>query len=333
MLPVTIGLGVINFDLSSTRSLGTLVSDAGAARDRRRVPHLHAPQGMFSVAVATVLFPTLSRFAARQRPATACARRSATGMRQIYLLLIPAAAFMLVLATPIVRLVYQRGDVRRRLDRARRRRRCSGSRSACRSRRQPAADAHVLQPPAAVDPDARSRSRNLVVNVVVSARALQAVRDRRASCSARSSANAGDDGRCRRCCLRRELHGGLEGRAHAARDRADARRRRRCSGVVAYGVWCGARPACSGARCSRRSSRVGAALAAGVARLRRAVVLRCASPRRARSRSPCVAGGSRRRRRPSLSGRPWPTRTTSATSRSSPTSTTASRRWPTASSS
>jgi putative peptidoglycan lipid II flippase len=67
------------------------------------------PQGMFSVAVATVLFPTLSRQAAR-RDARGMRRALAIGMRQINLLLIPAAAFLMVLATPVVRLIYQRGQ-------------------------------------------------------------------------------------------------------------------------------------------------------------------------------------------------------------------------------
>jgi putative peptidoglycan lipid II flippase len=66
------------------------------------------PQGIFSVAVATVLFPTLSRMAARRDPAQ-MRRAVGNGMRQINLLLIPSAALMLVLATPITRLVYQHG--------------------------------------------------------------------------------------------------------------------------------------------------------------------------------------------------------------------------------
>jgi putative peptidoglycan lipid II flippase len=66
------------------------------------------PQGMFSVALATVLFPTLSRYAAR-RDLDGLRATMATGVRQIFLLLIPAAAFTLVLATPIVRLVFQHG--------------------------------------------------------------------------------------------------------------------------------------------------------------------------------------------------------------------------------
>ena len=67
------------------------------------------PQGIFSVAVATVLFPTLSRQAARG--AAGEMRHSiGIGMRQINLLLIPSAALLIVLATPITRLVYQRGE-------------------------------------------------------------------------------------------------------------------------------------------------------------------------------------------------------------------------------
>ena len=76
---------------------------------------------MFSVALATVLFPTLSRFAAR-RDLDGLRATMATGVRQIFLLLIPAAAFTLVLATPIVRLVFQHGAFGAGLDRARVRR-------------------------------------------------------------------------------------------------------------------------------------------------------------------------------------------------------------------
>jgi putative peptidoglycan lipid II flippase len=66
------------------------------------------PQGIFSVAVATVLFPTLSRMAAG-RDANGMRRTIGNGMRQINLLLIPSAALLVVLATPITRLVYQHG--------------------------------------------------------------------------------------------------------------------------------------------------------------------------------------------------------------------------------
>jgi putative peptidoglycan lipid II flippase len=56
-----------------------------------------------------VLFPTLSRLASRQ-DIPAFKSTVNTGLRQIAFLLIPASVFTAVLAEPIVRLVYQRGE-------------------------------------------------------------------------------------------------------------------------------------------------------------------------------------------------------------------------------
>jgi putative peptidoglycan lipid II flippase len=107
MLPVTIGLGIINLDQFLNSSFGALIPGGYAPAAINQAFRLYLlPQGMFSVAVATVLFPTLSRMATARDPAN-MRRAVGTGMRQINLLLIPAAALMLALATPIVRLVYQ----------------------------------------------------------------------------------------------------------------------------------------------------------------------------------------------------------------------------------
>ena len=107
-LPVTLSIGIINLDVFLNAGLGALVSPAAPAaiNDAFRIYML--PQGIFSVAVATVLFPTLSRLAAR-RDAGGMRRTLGNGMRQINLLLIPSAALMAVLAVPITRLVYERG--------------------------------------------------------------------------------------------------------------------------------------------------------------------------------------------------------------------------------
>jgi putative peptidoglycan lipid II flippase len=67
------------------------------------------PQGMFSVAVATVLFPTLSALASR-RDFEGLRSTIEVGLRQIAFLLVPASVVSAVLAEPIVRIVYQRGD-------------------------------------------------------------------------------------------------------------------------------------------------------------------------------------------------------------------------------
>ncbi len=109
MLPVTIGLGIVNLDQLINSVFGTLVSaEAPRAIDNAfRIYML--PQGLFSVAVATVLFPTLSRMAARSE-VLSMRRAIGVGMRQINLLLIPSAVFIVVLTTPIVQLVFQRGE-------------------------------------------------------------------------------------------------------------------------------------------------------------------------------------------------------------------------------
>jgi putative peptidoglycan lipid II flippase len=106
---VTIGLGIVNLDQLLNSVFGTLVS-AQAPRAIDNAFRIYMlPQGIFSVAVATVLFPTLSRQAAR-RDVAGMRKAVANGIRQITLLLVPAAGVMMVLATPITRLVFQRGN-------------------------------------------------------------------------------------------------------------------------------------------------------------------------------------------------------------------------------
>jgi putative peptidoglycan lipid II flippase len=106
--PVTLSIGIINLDIFINAWLGALVSVHVpiAINDAFRIYML--PQGIFSVAVATVLFPTLSRMASAGDP-KGMRRTLGNGIRQINLLLIPSAALLAVLAVPITRLVYQHG--------------------------------------------------------------------------------------------------------------------------------------------------------------------------------------------------------------------------------
>jgi putative peptidoglycan lipid II flippase len=106
--PVTMSIGIINLDSFLNAELGTLVSGSApiAINDAFRIYML--PQGVFSVAVATVLFPTLTRMANARNPA-GMRTTLGNGIRQINLLLIPSAALMAVLSFPITRLVYERG--------------------------------------------------------------------------------------------------------------------------------------------------------------------------------------------------------------------------------
>ena len=110
MLPVTIGLGLINFNLVVNTLFASRFLDpelAPRAIDAAfRIYML--PQGMFSVAIATVLFPRLSRLAARE-DRDGFRHTVALGLRQIAFTLVPASVVFAVLATPITRIIYERG--------------------------------------------------------------------------------------------------------------------------------------------------------------------------------------------------------------------------------
>ena len=108
MLPVTISLGLINFNLLINSFFGSLVSDQAPAAIDKAFRIYQLPQGIFSVAIATVLFPTLARFANAGEIDNLRATM-ANGMRQILFVLVPAGAAILALSDPMIRLIYQRG--------------------------------------------------------------------------------------------------------------------------------------------------------------------------------------------------------------------------------
>jgi putative peptidoglycan lipid II flippase len=110
MLPVTIGLGLINFNAVIDSIFASRLIDpklAPTAIDRAFRLYM-LPQGIFSVAITTVLFPSLARLSARGDRA-GFRDTLALGLRQIAFLLIPASVVSALLAEPITRLVYQRG--------------------------------------------------------------------------------------------------------------------------------------------------------------------------------------------------------------------------------
>lgn len=109
MLPVTISLGLINFNQLINSFFGSLVSSEAPAAIDKAFRIYQLPQGIFSVAIATVLFPTLARFANRGEVENLRATM-ANGMRQILFVLVPAAVAILALSEPMIRLIYQRGE-------------------------------------------------------------------------------------------------------------------------------------------------------------------------------------------------------------------------------
>jgi putative peptidoglycan lipid II flippase len=111
MLPVTLTIGLINVNfLVDTLFASRLLDPELAPASIEKAFRLYMlPQGMFAVAVTAVLFPTLSRLAARHDH-SGFRRSLDAGIRQIAFLLVPAGLISIFLADPIVRLVYERGQ-------------------------------------------------------------------------------------------------------------------------------------------------------------------------------------------------------------------------------
>ncbi|MFL5943955.1 MAG: murein biosynthesis integral membrane protein MurJ [Gaiellaceae bacterium] len=111
MLPVTLGLGLINFNAVVDSVFASRLIDpelAPTAIDKAFRLYM-LPQGIFSVAITTVLFPSLARLSARG-DTSGFRDALGLGLRQMAFLLIPASAMSAVLAEPITRIVYERGQ-------------------------------------------------------------------------------------------------------------------------------------------------------------------------------------------------------------------------------
>jgi putative peptidoglycan lipid II flippase len=110
MIPVTLGLGLINVNAVIDVFFASRLINGNLAPTAIQKAFLvyMLPQGIFSVAIATVLFPSLSRFASRG-DMVGFRRTVSNGLRQIAFLLIPAAVVSAVLAGPIIRILFQRG--------------------------------------------------------------------------------------------------------------------------------------------------------------------------------------------------------------------------------
>jgi putative peptidoglycan lipid II flippase len=108
--PVILSLGVINFNAFIDTIVGSLISIPAPAYIDKAFRLFQLPQGVFAIAIGTVLFPAFSRHAAAGRMKELREDLS-TGLRQIFFTTLPFAAFFAVLALPTVRLIYEHGKV------------------------------------------------------------------------------------------------------------------------------------------------------------------------------------------------------------------------------
>jgi putative peptidoglycan lipid II flippase len=109
MIPGTIGVAAFQINVLLTQSIAFWVSPQIVASFNYAVRLMELPQGMFGISLATYLLPTLSGLAAEKKyPEFRATLRQGVGTLVFFNLI--AAILLVVLAEPIVRLLFERGQ-------------------------------------------------------------------------------------------------------------------------------------------------------------------------------------------------------------------------------
>lgn len=109
MLPTVIGLSVVQVNLLVNQNLasGLAAGSITALRLANRLMQL--PLAIFAMAVATAIFPTVTRQVALGEM-RAFRETMSLGLRSVFFITLPAGAGLIALAAPIVRLLFERGE-------------------------------------------------------------------------------------------------------------------------------------------------------------------------------------------------------------------------------
>jgi len=108
-LPIALGLLVMLFQVGLDRRLASTTGEESIAWMSFATTLQQLPLGLISVAVALASLPSLSTFFANGEE-SAFRATLGKGMRYVLLFIVPAAVGLAVLATPVTRLLFQRGE-------------------------------------------------------------------------------------------------------------------------------------------------------------------------------------------------------------------------------
>lgn len=109
MLPVLIGLSVTQFNLFVTQNLASGLPEGMISALRTAQRLMQVPIGVFGIAVAVAVFPTLSEQAARKETKDFMQTMS-LGIRTVIFLTLPAAVGLIALRVPIVQALFEQGN-------------------------------------------------------------------------------------------------------------------------------------------------------------------------------------------------------------------------------
>jgi len=109
MGPAALGMGITQINILVDNALAFFVGTWAPAALFYAERLIYFPLGIFATALGTVLLPVFSRHAARLRPDQIRATLNQS-LRMLMFVMVPAAVGLLVLARPIIRLLFERHD-------------------------------------------------------------------------------------------------------------------------------------------------------------------------------------------------------------------------------
>jgi putative peptidoglycan lipid II flippase len=109
MGPTVIGSAIYLINISVSRFIGLSLNDQAASVLNWATRVMELPIGIFTAAIATVVFPLIARHAARSDWDKLGADYH-KGLRLVLVINVPAAVGLALLSEPIVRLLFQRGE-------------------------------------------------------------------------------------------------------------------------------------------------------------------------------------------------------------------------------
>ena len=107
--PIILGLAIAEINLLITSALATSVGEWGAAVLNNADRLAKLPMRMFGAGIAIAVFPTLAIHAAAEERER-FSQVLSSSLRNVMFLAVPAAAGIVVLRTPIIRLIFERGQ-------------------------------------------------------------------------------------------------------------------------------------------------------------------------------------------------------------------------------
>lgn len=108
MGPTVIGSAIYLINISVSRLIGLSLNDHAAAVLNLATRVMELPIGVFTIAVATVIFPLIAKHAAKE-DWVQLGKDYHKGLRLVLLINVPAAVGLALLSEPITRLLFQRG--------------------------------------------------------------------------------------------------------------------------------------------------------------------------------------------------------------------------------